>query len=161
MSGRNSILPRSPCQQRSLTGVWSPFFWISQCPSHDWFQFPLSRFSRFVPYLSSSHQEFLLCSFFQGHHHCQVSSQILLLRLVLFPIHTHLFYFCLCLSCGAFSGGILFGYISQFTGRRLAILGALLWVACFIPLWILPSSFSALSAGAFFLQFGVQGAWGV
>jgi len=31
----------------------------------------------------------------------------------------------------------------------------------FIPLWILPSSFSALSAGAFCVQFGVQGAWGV
>ena len=31
----------------------------------------------------------------------------------------------------------------------------------FIPLWILPRSFSALSAGAFCLQFGVQGAWGV
>jgi len=31
----------------------------------------------------------------------------------------------------------------------------------FIPLWILPSSFAGLSAGAFFIQFGVQGAWGV
>ena len=31
----------------------------------------------------------------------------------------------------------------------------------FIPLWILPTSFSALSAGAFCIQFGVQGAWGV
>jgi SHS family lactate transporter-like MFS transporter len=34
-------------------------------------------------------------------------------------------------------------------------------IAAFIPLWILPSSFSALSAGAFCIQFGVQGAWGV
>ena len=31
----------------------------------------------------------------------------------------------------------------------------------FIPLWVLPSSFLALSVGAFFVQFGVQGAWGV
>ncbi len=37
----------------------------------------------------------------------------------------------------------------------------LLLIGCFIPLWILPSSFSALSAGAFCIQFGVQGAWGV
>jgi SHS family lactate transporter-like MFS transporter len=37
----------------------------------------------------------------------------------------------------------------------------LIWVGCFIPLWILPNSFGALAAGAFFLQFGVQGAWGV
>jgi MFS transporter, SHS family, lactate transporter len=51
-------------------------------------------------------------------------------------------------------------------------------IAAFIPLWIIPSSFSALSAGgnsrpsfrptdaydifaAFCIQFGVQGAWGV
>lgn len=31
----------------------------------------------------------------------------------------------------------------------------------FIPLWILPSGFGALAAGAFCVQFGVQGAWGV
>jgi SHS family lactate transporter-like MFS transporter len=31
----------------------------------------------------------------------------------------------------------------------------------FIPLWILPSSFGLLAAGAFCVQFGVQGAWGV
>jgi hypothetical protein len=31
----------------------------------------------------------------------------------------------------------------------------------FIPLWVLPTKFGALSAGAFFLQFGVQGAWGI
>ena len=31
----------------------------------------------------------------------------------------------------------------------------------FIPLWIIPSGFSTLAAGAFCVQFGVQGAWGV
>ena len=34
-------------------------------------------------------------------------------------------------------------------------------IGAFIPLWILPSSFSGLAAGAFCIQFGVQGAWGV
>lgn len=34
-------------------------------------------------------------------------------------------------------------------------------IGAFIPLWILPNSFGALSAGAFCIQFGVQGAWGV
>ena len=33
--------------------------------------------------------------------------------------------------------------------------------AAFIPLWIIPDSFSSLAAGAFCIQFGVQGAWGV
>lgn len=37
------------------------------------------------------------------------------------------------------------------------------FISCkvFIPLWILPTSFSALAAGAFCIQFSVQGAWGV
>lgn len=34
-------------------------------------------------------------------------------------------------------------------------------IGAFIPLWILPTGFSALSAGAFCIQVGVQGAWGV
>jgi len=34
-------------------------------------------------------------------------------------------------------------------------------VGAFIPLWILPYSFSGLSAGAFWVQFAVQGAFGV
>ena len=44
------------------------------------------------------------------------------------------------------------------SGYKFAYLTSL---KAFIPLCILPSSFSALSAGAFCIQFGVQGAWGV
>ncbi len=51
--------------------------------------------------------------------------------------------------------------VSQYIGRRLTIIIFVLWAGAFIPLWILPSSFGGLSAGAFWLQFGVQGAWGV
>jgi hypothetical protein len=36
-----------------------------------------------------------------------------------------------------------------------------LLAAAFIPLWILPSTLSKLSAGVFCVQFGVQGALGV
>ncbi|TEB27753.1 carboxylic acid transporter [Coprinellus micaceus] len=64
-------------------------------------------------------------------------------------------------NCGAISGGIIAGYLSQYIGRRLTIIIFVLWIGAFIPLWILPSTFSSLSAGAFFVQFGVQGAWGV
>ncbi|KAJ7581052.1 carboxylic acid transporter [Mycena floridula] len=53
------------------------------------------------------------------------------------------------------------GWMSQYIGRRLTIVIMVVLLACFIPLWILPSTFSALSAGAFCIQFGVQGAWGV
>jgi len=64
-------------------------------------------------------------------------------------------------NCGAIAGGAVAGYSSQYIGRRLTIVIALLLVGAFIPLWIVPNSFSALAAGAFCIQFGVQGAWGV
>ncbi|KAH0826254.1 carboxylic acid transporter protein [Lanmaoa asiatica] len=58
-------------------------------------------------------------------------------------------------------GGAIAGNTSQYMGRRLTIIVFVLLVGAFIPLWILPNSFSALAAGAFCVQFGVQGAWGV
>ncbi|KAF7319309.1 MFS domain-containing protein [Mycena chlorophos] len=64
-------------------------------------------------------------------------------------------------NCGAVSGGIVAGYVSQFLGRRITIVVFVCLVAVFIPLWILPSTFGGLSAGGFWVQFGVQGAWGV
>jgi len=64
-------------------------------------------------------------------------------------------------NCGAVAGGAMAGAISQYAGRRLTIILFLLVVGAFIPLWILPSTFGALSAGAFCLQLGVQGAWGI
>ena len=59
------------------------------------------------------------------------------------------------------SGGAIAGSVSQHIGRRLTIILFVFFSGAFIPLWILPSSFSGLAAGAFFVQFGVQGAWGV
>jgi SHS family lactate transporter-like MFS transporter len=64
-------------------------------------------------------------------------------------------------NCGAISGGAIAGFTSQHIGRRLTVVIFVLIVALFIPLWIIPDSFSKLSAGAFCVQFGVQGAWGV
>ncbi|GAA95496.1 hypothetical protein E5Q_02151 [Mixia osmundae IAM 14324] len=57
--------------------------------------------------------------------------------------------------------GSLAGGLSQHLGRRLTIIVCCIWAACFIPLWILPSSFSALALGAFCLQIGIQGAFSV
>ncbi|ORY30339.1 major facilitator superfamily domain-containing protein [Naematelia encephala] len=64
-------------------------------------------------------------------------------------------------NCGAIVGGTIAGYASQYVGRRLAILLCLLYTACWMPLWLIPTSFAGLSAGGFFMQSGVQGAWGV
>ena len=43
----------------------------------------------------------------------------------------------------------------------LRILVCVCYTAVWIPLWILPNTFGGLSAGGFFVQSGVQGAWGV
>ncbi|KAI0662178.1 MFS general substrate transporter [Cubamyces menziesii] len=64
-------------------------------------------------------------------------------------------------NCGAIAGGAIAGWLSQYIGRRLTIIIFVLLIGAFIPLWILPTGFSALAAGAFCIQFGVQGAWGV
>ena len=78
--------------------------------------------------------------------------------LLTIPIPSSKFY--LLVFCGP-SGGAIAGSVSQHIGRRLTIVVFVFFAGAFIPLWILPSSFSGLSAGAFWVQFGVQGAWGV
>ncbi|PWN30288.1 MFS general substrate transporter [Jaminaea rosea] len=64
-------------------------------------------------------------------------------------------------NCGAIAGGLIAGYISQYLGRRLTIVVFVFVCGCLIPAWILPNTFSGLAAGAFWIQFCVQGAWGV
>ena len=65
------------------------------------------------------------------------------------------------MNCGAIVGGIIAGYVSQYTGRRIAMIMFIIFAGAIIPLWILPDTFGGLAAGAFLIQFGVQGAWGV
>ncbi|KAJ4148436.1 hypothetical protein LMH87_002905 [Akanthomyces muscarius] len=65
------------------------------------------------------------------------------------------------MKVGACVGGTIIGYASQFLGRRRTIIGAALMSAILIPAWILPRGEAALSATGFFMQFFVQGAWGV
>ena len=62
---------------------------------------------------------------------------------------------------GATIGGTFIGYISQSIGRRRAIVIACVCAAVLIPGWVLPETKAGLAAGSFFLQFMVQGAWGV
>lgn len=50
-------------------------------------------------------------------------------------------------NVGAILGSTFAGYLSQYAGRRLASMLMLIWCAAWIPLWILPASFSPLSAG--------------
>ena len=61
---------------------------------------------------------------------------------------------------GAIGGGIFFGHLSDQIGRRKAIVLALVMGLAVIPLWVSPRVWM-LWLGGFFIQFGVQGAWGV
>ncbi|KAI1088642.1 carboxylic acid transport protein [Rostrohypoxylon terebratum] len=65
------------------------------------------------------------------------------------------------MNTGSCVGGTIIGYLSQFIGRRRAIVGAALISCCLVPAWILPTTEAGLSASGFWIQFFVQGAWGV
>jgi SHS family lactate transporter-like MFS transporter len=62
---------------------------------------------------------------------------------------------------GAIFGGLVFGYFSDIWGRRRTIINAFLLAALVIPLWAYAPNQTILIAGAFLMQFAVQGAWGV
>jgi MFS transporter, SHS family, lactate transporter len=70
-------------------------------------------------------------------------------------------------NIGAICGGMLFGYYSQYWGRRRAIIIAAALGILMIPFWsgLLRLPFmqllTSIAIGAFLLQFMVQGAWGV
>ncbi|MBV8859338.1 MAG: MFS transporter [Acidobacteria bacterium] len=62
---------------------------------------------------------------------------------------------------GAIAGGILFGLLSDRWGRRRAMVLAFALAILVIPLWAFAPTLALLVAGAFLMQFMVQGAWGV
>ncbi|MFP5206495.1 MAG: MFS transporter [Acidobacteriota bacterium] len=62
---------------------------------------------------------------------------------------------------GAIFGGLVFGYLSDRWGRRKSIVLAFVLGALLIPLWAYAPTLGLLIAGAFLMQFMVQGAWGV
>jgi SHS family lactate transporter-like MFS transporter len=62
---------------------------------------------------------------------------------------------------GAITGGLLFGLLSDRWGRRRAMILAFALAIVVIPLWAFAPTLALLVAGAFLMQFMVQGAWGV
>jgi SHS family lactate transporter-like MFS transporter len=64
-------------------------------------------------------------------------------------------------NIGAILGGITFGALSERIGRRRGIVIAALATLFVIPLWAYGTSPVMLATGAFFMQFAVQGAWGI
>jgi SHS family lactate transporter-like MFS transporter len=64
-------------------------------------------------------------------------------------------------SVGALCGSMAFAWYSDFKGRRRGIVTALLLGVAMIPLWALSPNSALLVAGAFLINFMIQGAWGV
>lgn len=63
-------------------------------------------------------------------------------------------------NLGAMAGGFSCGHLSTFLGRRLTLMLTCVFGAAMIYPWAYLRS-TAINAGAFFLQFAVQGGWGV
>jgi MFS transporter, SHS family, lactate transporter len=70
-------------------------------------------------------------------------------------------YIAILYNIGAVIGSFSFGYLSESFGRRRSILLALSLTLVVIPLWVFGGSLTTLATGAFLMQMGVQGAWGI
>jgi len=64
-------------------------------------------------------------------------------------------------NIGAVIGAIIFGQLSQKIGRRYSMIAALAVSLLVIPMWAFGGTLVILAAGAFLMQVGVQGAWGI
>ncbi len=62
---------------------------------------------------------------------------------------------------GAIAGGLFFGYLSDFYGRKKMMATAVILALVLIPLWLLAGGSILIALGAFGMQFMVQGAWGI
>ncbi len=70
-------------------------------------------------------------------------------------------YIAIIYNIGAVLGAILFGHSSEVAGRRRGILAALALSLAMIPLWAFGGTLLTMIVGAFLMQAGVQGAWGI
>ncbi len=64
-------------------------------------------------------------------------------------------------AVGAICGGTVIGFMSQRWGRRRSIILSTVCGMLLIPVWIFAPGTALLIVGGFFMQFMVQGAWGV
>ena len=64
-------------------------------------------------------------------------------------------------NVGALVGALIFGRLSEPVGRRRTLVLATLVALCIIPVWAFGKTLIALALGAFVMQVGVQGAWGI
>ena len=70
-------------------------------------------------------------------------------------------YLVILFNVGAVLGAIIFGHLSESLGRRRSMIFALCLSLAMIPAWTFGGSLLTLAIGAFVMQAGVQGAWGI
>ncbi len=70
-------------------------------------------------------------------------------------------YIAILFNIGAVLGAITFGHLSERLGRRRSMIAALAVSLAVIPAWAFGGSLAVLAVGAFLMQVGVQGAWGI
>jgi SHS family lactate transporter-like MFS transporter len=64
-------------------------------------------------------------------------------------------------NLGSLLGAVVFGRLSERIGRRRSLVAATMVALCAIPLWAFGMGLYTLAIGAFLMQVGVQGAWGI
>lgn len=70
-------------------------------------------------------------------------------------------YIAILFNIGAVVGSIVFGHFSEIAGRRRSMIAALILSLIVIPAWTFAGPLVVITAAAFVMQMGVQGAWGV
>ncbi|HEU5402436.1 MAG TPA: MFS transporter, partial [Terriglobales bacterium] len=70
-------------------------------------------------------------------------------------------YMAILYNVGAILGAVIFGLWSERLGRRRTIVAAIFLSIIVIPAWAFGSALATLAIGAFLMQAGVQGAWGI
>jgi SHS family lactate transporter-like MFS transporter len=64
-------------------------------------------------------------------------------------------------TVGSIIGAIVFGLLSERIGRRYSMLCAMGLSLLIMPVWAFGATLVVLAFGAFVVQMGVQGAWGI
>jgi SHS family lactate transporter-like MFS transporter len=64
-------------------------------------------------------------------------------------------------NVGAILGGLAFGWYSDRSGRRRAMITSALFAMLVVPLWVAAPNTALIAVGGFLIQFFVQGCWGV
>jgi SHS family lactate transporter-like MFS transporter len=70
-------------------------------------------------------------------------------------------YIAIIYNVGAVVGAVIFGQLSQRIGRRYSMIASLCVSLLVIPLWAFSHTAALLAVGAFIMQVGVQGTWGI